>query len=75
MPVHQKKRKYEMGRAPAMTKLGAARVRPVRCRGGNMKYRALRLDAGSYSWGSERKLLLTFSLKVFCHAAQCRFRS
>merc|ERR1711870_78490 len=37
-----------------MTKLGASkRVRPVRCRGGNMKYRALRLDSGNYSWGSE----------------------
>merc|ERR1712151_542085 len=35
------------------TKLGAKRVRPVRCRGGNMKYRALRLDSGNYAWGSE----------------------
>merc|ERR1712207_110741 len=24
-----------------------------RCRGGNVKYRALRLDAGSFAWGSE----------------------
>ncbi len=51
--IHQKKRKFEMGRPPAMTKLGAKRIRPVRCRGGNMKYRALRLDSGNYSWGSE----------------------
>mmetsp|Transcript_38531 Transcript_38531/g.84408 ORF Transcript_38531/g.84408 Transcript_38531/m.84408 type:complete len:207 (-) Transcript_38531:113-733(-) len=51
--IHQKKRKYEMGRPAAMTKLGAQRVRPVRCRGGNMKYRALRLDSGNYAWGSE----------------------
>merc|ERR1711904_334051 len=48
-----KKRKFEMGRPPAMTKLGSKRVRPVRCRGGNMKYRALRLESGNYSWGSE----------------------
>merc|ERR1712170_101184 len=48
-----KKRKFEMGRPSAMTKLGSKRVRPVRCRGGNMKYRALRLDSGNYSWGSE----------------------
>merc|ERR1712176_367356 len=41
------------GRPPAMTKLGAKRVRTVRCRGGNVKYRALRLDSGNYSWGSE----------------------
>merc|ERR1712014_36046 len=53
MGIHQKKRKFEMGRPPAMTKLGSKRVRPVRCRGGNMKYRALRLDQGNYSWGSE----------------------
>merc|ERR1712061_418935 len=33
--------------------MGAKRVRPVRGRGGNMKYRALRLDSGNYSWGSE----------------------
>merc|ERR1712118_645066 len=47
------KRKFEMGRPPAMTKLGAKRIRTVRGRGGNMKYRALRLDSGNYSWGSE----------------------
>ena len=51
--IHQKKRKFEMGRPPAMTKLGPKRVRPVRCRGGNMKYRAMRLDQGNYAWGSE----------------------
>lgn len=49
-----KKRKYEMGRQAAMTKLGGAkRVHEVRGRGGNMKYRAIRLEAGNYSWGSE----------------------
>ena len=38
-----------------MTKLasGEKRVRPVRVRGGHLKYRALRLDTGNYSWGSE----------------------
>eukprot|EP00996_Jenningsia_fusiforme_P003644 NODE_4438_length_807_cov_596.246702_g4104_i0.p2 GENE.NODE_4438_length_807_cov_596.246702_g4104_i0~~NODE_4438_length_807_cov_596.246702_g4104_i0.p2 ORF type:complete len:226 (+),score=44.31 NODE_4438_length_807_cov_596.246702_g4104_i0:69-746(+) len=53
--VHRKKRRFEMGRPPAMTKLviGERRVRPVRTRGGNQKWRALRLDAGNYSWGSE----------------------
>ena len=28
-------------------------VRTVRCRGGNKKFRALRLDHGNFSWGSE----------------------
>merc|ERR1719331_2384822 len=53
MPIHKKKRKFEMGRVPTNTKLGAARVRPVRCRGGNLKYRALRQDHGNFAWGGE----------------------
>ena len=53
MPVHQKKRKFEMGRQSAMTKLGAPRIRPVRGRGGNLKWRALKVDNGVFSWGSE----------------------
>merc|ERR1712153_32430 len=32
---------------------GHKRVRTVRVRGGNLKYRALRLDAGNFSWASE----------------------
>eukprot|EP00392_Amoebophrya_sp_AT5.2_P012943 g13050.t1 len=51
--VHKKKRKYEMGRPSAMTRLGHKRVRVVRCRGANKKFRALRLDSGNYAWGSE----------------------
>jgi len=51
--VHKKKRQYEMGRPSAMTKLGHKRVRVVRARGGNLKFRALRLDAGNFAWGSE----------------------
>jgi small subunit ribosomal protein S8e len=42
-----------LGRQPANTKLGAKRIHEVRVRGGNIKHRALRLDAGNYSWGSE----------------------
>merc|ERR1712012_1397727 len=41
------------GRPPSNTKLGSRRVRIVRCRGGNKKYRALRLDSGNFAWGSE----------------------
>ena len=51
--IHQKKRKYEMGRPSAMTKIGTKRVQPIRVRGGNMKFRALRLETGNFSWGSE----------------------
>merc|ERR1712216_767800 len=50
----RKKRKYELGRQPANTKLSShVDVRTVRCRGGNKKFRALRLDHGNFSWGSE----------------------
>ena len=47
--------RYELGRQPANTKLSTVNVtvRPVRVRGGNLKFRALRLDAGNFSWGSE----------------------
>ena len=58
-----------MGRAPALTKLGSTRVRPVRCRGGNIKYRALRLDSGSYSWGSECVTRRTRILQVVYNAS------
>ncbi|OWR43104.1 ribosomal protein S8 [Danaus plexippus plexippus] len=49
----RKKRKYELGRPAANTKLGSQRIHLVRARGGNIKYRALRLDTGNFSWGSE----------------------
>ena len=49
----RKKRKFEMGRPAAMTKIGTKRIRVIRGRGGNLKYRALRLDSGNFSWGSE----------------------
>ncbi|KAI3981400.1 hypothetical protein MKX01_021523 [Papaver californicum] len=50
----RKKRKYELGRQSANTKLSSNKtVRRVRVRGGNVKWRALRLDTGNYSWGSE----------------------
>ncbi|KAL1525517.1 hypothetical protein AB1Y20_020373 [Prymnesium parvum] len=52
-PQYHKKRQYDLGRQMAMTKIGAKRVRAVRVRGGNKKFRALRLDAGNFSWGSE----------------------
>lgn len=52
-PKHHMKRKFEMGRQMAMTKIGAKRIHTVRCRGGNLKHRALRLDTGNFSWGSE----------------------
>ncbi|KAL1920242.1 40S ribosomal protein eS8 [Calcarisporiella thermophila] len=49
----RKKRKYELGRQAANTKLGPKRIHEIRVRGGNHKFRALRLDSGNFSWGSE----------------------
>lgn len=51
--VHQKKRKFEMGRPAANTRIGTKRIHTVRARGGNLKFRALRLDTGNFAWGSE----------------------
>ena len=58
-----------MGRQPAMTKLGAKRIYLVRCRGGNIKHRAIRLDTGSFSWTGEGdfsqvKWFVAFSAKT-----------
>lgn len=50
---YRKKRKFEMGRPAAMTKIGEPRIHPIRARGGNRKFRALRLDSGNFAWGSE----------------------
>merc|ERR1711981_1195691 len=49
----RKKRKFELGRPPSMTKIGDTRIHSVRTRGGNKKYRALRLNYGNFSWPSE----------------------
>ena len=46
-------RAFEKGRQPANTRIGTKRIHLVRTRGGNTKYRALRLDSGNFSWGSE----------------------
>jgi len=48
-----KKRAFEAGRQGANTRIGPKRIHTVRTRGGNSKYRALRLDSGNFAWGSE----------------------
>merc|ERR1712110_1176546 len=48
-----KKRKHALGRPMAGTRIGIKRIRTVRARGGATKFRALRLDHGNFSWGSE----------------------
>ncbi|XP_027341139.1 40S ribosomal protein S8-like [Abrus precatorius] len=66
----RKKRKYELGRQPANTKLSSNKtVRRIRVRGGNVKWRALRLDTGNYSWGSEAVTRKTRILDVVYNAS------
>ncbi|KAK6128253.1 hypothetical protein DH2020_038004 [Rehmannia glutinosa] len=66
----RKKRKYELGRQPTNTKLSSNKtVRRVRVRGGNVKWRALRLDTGNYSWGSEAVTRKTRILDVVYNAS------
>jgi len=47
------KRKFELGRAPALTKLGEKRIHLIRTRGGHHKHRALRLNEGHFVWPGE----------------------
>ncbi|KAF8161222.1 ribosomal protein S8e/ribosomal biogenesis NSA2 [Crassisporium funariophilum] len=66
---YRKKRKFELGRQPASTKLGAKRVHTVRVRGGNLKYRALRLESGNFAWGSEHVTRKTRIISVVYNAS------
>merc|ERR1711997_415947 len=52
-PQMHKKRKFELGRPAANTKIQPKRVHLVRTMGGNTKFRALRLDHGNFGWASE----------------------
>jgi len=67
--VHQKKRKGELGRPAAGTRMGTKRVSTVRVRGGATKYRALRLDTGNFSWGTETCTRKTRILDVVYNAS------
>ncbi|KAK7202738.1 ribosomal protein S8e/ribosomal biogenesis NSA2 [Myxozyma melibiosi] len=64
---YRKKRKFELGRQPANTRIGAKRIHSVRTRGGNTKFRALRVETGNYSWGSEGISRKTRILNVAFH--------
>lgn len=49
--------------------MGAHRVHPVRTRGGNTKYRALRLDSGNFAWASEGTARKTRVIDVVYNAS------
>lgn len=67
-PVYRKKRKYELGRPAAGTRIGTKRIRTVRVRGGATKFRALRLEHGNFSWSSEATTRRTRILDVVYNA-------
>ena len=71
MPIHQKKRAFEKARPVSNTKLvnDKARVRRVRVRGGNYKFRALRLKEGNFNWASEAVTRKTRILDVVYNAS------
>ena len=58
-----------MGRPPTLTKLGPKRITTIRARGGNFKYRALRLESGNYSWATEAVTAKTRILTVLYNAS------
>ena len=67
-PVYRKKRKYELGRPAAGTRIGPKRIRTVRVRGGHTKFRALRLEHGNFSWPSQAITRRTRVLDVVYNA-------
>ena len=67
--VHQKQRKFESGRPAAMTKMGPKRIHVVRGRGGNLKYRAMRLETGNFSWAGEHTTHKTRVMDVVYNAS------
>jgi len=66
---YRKKRRFELGRQPASTKMGPKRVHVVHVRGGNLKFRAMRLDTGNFAWGSESVTRKTRILAVSYNAS------
>lgn len=68
MPIHKKKRAFEKARQPSHTRLGPKRIHTVRGRGGNLKFRALRLDHGNFAWASESTTKKTRILNVVYNA-------
>jgi len=66
----RKKRKFELGRQPANTNMGVVkRIHTVRVRGGNIKFRAMRLESGNFAWGSETVTRKTRLISVVYNAS------
>jgi len=67
--AYRKKRKFEIGRQPAMTRLGKKVVHLVRCRFGIVKHRALRLETGNFAWPTQAMAARTRIMNVVYNAS------
>jgi small subunit ribosomal protein S8e len=52
-----------------MTKMGPKRIHIVRGRGGNLKYRAMRLESGNFAWAGENVTHKTRVIDVVYNAS------
>lgn len=67
--AYRGKRAYEMGREPAETKLGERRLKIQRCRGGNVKVKALAYDAANVADPKTGKVQLVKIKRVVSNPA------
>lgn len=67
------KRNHATGRPAASTRIGEERIHAVRSRGGNIKHRALRLEAGTFAWASENVTRKTRIISVVYHPSDNEF--
>jgi len=67
--AYRKKRKFEIGRQPAMTRIGKRVVHLVRCRFGIVKHRALRLETGNFAWPTQAMAARTRIMNVVYNAS------
>jgi small subunit ribosomal protein S8e len=69
----RKKRKHELGRQSANTKIGFKHITIIRVRGGNFKKRALSLETGNFSWISYSLTKKTKIISVMYNASNNEF--
>ena len=69
----RKKRKHELGRQSANTKIGVKHISVIRVRGGNFKKRALSLESGNFSWISYGLTKKTKIISVMYNASNNEF--
>ena len=67
------KRRFEIGRSPADTVIGTARVRTIRTNGGNLKVRALRCEFANVSNKQTGKVQKAKILNVAENAANLNY--